>query len=251
METMELFYPQIAVRAGAYRFDQGVEVEVHSSRTAYFDWAKIRFTEQFQPRISLDRMDAAAIEMGYNGVLDEVFTGYVAKPYSRGASANEIVLKDEMLLLEQTSVNATFLETTPQEVLAYILGQAGIGKMALSGQGYPTRKRLPIHRQTGIQAINTVNAAWGLKKPFFCSGGVFYWGTSPAQEKVYSFEYGVNILALNRTGGVWELETISAPFVKHSHKILVTHPLISGEFEVSQVLTITNDAGFIRTYIYF
>mgnify|MGYP001518807197 FL=1 len=142
-------------------------------------------------------------------------------------------------------------QSLTEEVLAYILGQAGIGKMALSGQGYPTRKRLPIHRQTGIQAINTVNAAWGLKKPFFCSGGVFYWGTSPAQEKVYSFEYGVNILALNRTGGVWELETISAPFVKHSHKILVTHPLISGEFEVSQVLTITNDAGFIRTYIYF
>ena len=139
METTELFCPQIAVRAGAYRFDQGVEVEVHSSRTAYFDWAKIRFTEQFQPRISLDRMDAAAIEMGYNGVLDEVFTGYVAKPDSGGASANEIVLKDEMLLLEQTSINATFLDTTPQEVLAYILGQAGIGRMDLSSQSYRSR----------------------------------------------------------------------------------------------------------------
>lgn len=122
METTELFYPQIAVRAGAYRFGQGVEVEVHSSRTAYFDWAKDPLHRAVPARISLDRMDAAAIEMGYNGVLDEVFTGYVAKPYSGGASANEIVLKDEMLLLEQTSVNATFLETTPQEVLAYILG---------------------------------------------------------------------------------------------------------------------------------
>ena len=251
METTELFDPQIAVRAGAYRFDRGVEVEVYSSKNSYFDWAKIRFTEEFQPRISLDRMDAAAIEMGYNGVLDEVFTGYVAKPYSGGASANEIILKDEMLLLEQTSINATFLDTTPQEVLAYILGQAGIGRMDLSSQSYPTRKRLPIHRQTGIQAINTVNAAWGLKTPFFLSGGVFYWGTSPAQKKIYSFEYGVNILALRRTSGVWELETISVPCIKHSHKILVTHPLISGEVEVSQVVTTTNDTGFIRTCIYF
>ena len=65
METTELFDPQIAVRAGAYRFDRGVEVEVYSSKNSYFDWAKIRFTEEFQPRISLDRMDAAAIEMGF------------------------------------------------------------------------------------------------------------------------------------------------------------------------------------------
>lgn len=50
---------------------------------------------------------------------------------------------------------------------------------------------------------------------------------------------------------MWELETVSAPFVKHSHKINLIHPQISGEQEVLKVVSTTNDSGFIRTYIYF
>ena len=102
-----------------------------------------------------------------------------------------------------------------------------------------------------IQAINAVHAAWGIKKKFFFSGGVFYWGEKPEQKKVTVFEYGVNVLALTRSGGVWELETVSVPWVKHSHKISVEHPKISGEFEVKKVITKTDDSGFIRTSIYF
>ncbi|MFR4335211.1 MAG: hypothetical protein ACLT3D_04250 [Lawsonibacter sp.] len=69
METLELFYPQIAARAGPYTFDRGVEIEVYSAKTSYFDWAKIRFTEQFQPKLTLARKDPAAIELGYNARL--------------------------------------------------------------------------------------------------------------------------------------------------------------------------------------
>lgn len=251
METIELFYPQIAARAGPYTFARGTEFEVYSSKSSYFDWAKIRFTEQFQPKIALKRKDAAAIELGYNDVMEEVFTGYVSQPYNGGGSANEITLKDEMLLLEETQINNTFLETTPQEMISYFLGKAGVSKMKLSPQGYPERKRLPIRQMNVIQAINTVHAAWGIKKPFFFSGGVFYWDEKPKQEKVYTFEYGVNILGLTRAGCVWELETASAPFVRHSHKINVIHPKVNGEVEVSKVVSATNDSGFIRTKIYF
>lgn len=251
METIELFYPQIAARAGPYAFARGIEFEVYSSKSSYFDWAKIRFTEQFQPKIALKRKDPAAIELGYNDVMEEVFTGYVSQPYNGGGSANEITLKDEMLLLEETQINNTFLETTPQEMISYFLGKAGVSKMKLSPQGYPERKRLPIRQMNVIQAINTVHAAWGIKKPFFFSGGVFYWDEKPEQEKVYTFEYGVNILGLTRAGGVWELETASAPFVRHSHKINVIHPKVNGEVEVSKVVSATNDSGFIRTKIYF
>ena len=251
METLELFYPQIAARAGPYTFDHGVEIEVYSSKSSYFDWAKIRFTEQFQPKLTLARKDPAAIELGYNDVFEEVFSGYVAKPYNGGGFMDEITLKDEMLLLEETQINNTFLDTTPQEMISYFLGKAGASKMKLSSQGYPKRKRLPIRQMNVIEAINTIHAAWGIKKPFFFSSGVFYWDEKPQQSKVYLFEYGVNILSLTRFGGVWELETVSAPFVKHSHKIAVEHPKVSGEFEVSSVKIITNEDGFIRTYINF
>lgn len=46
-------------------------------------------------------------------------------------------------------------------------------------------------------------------------------------------------------------ETVSVPWVKHSHKISIEHPKISGEFEVKKVITKTDDSGFIRTSIYF
>lgn len=251
METTELYYPQIEVKAGSYTFTEGIEIEVCSSKTSYFDWAKIRFTEQYQEKISLSKGDAAAVRLGYDGDLDDVFSGLVAKSYNDAAAANEVLLKDEMQLLEDTVINDTFLETTPQELIAFFLAQAGVSDMKLSSTAFPTRKMLPIRQQNAVKAISTVNAAWGVKQPFFFSGGAFYWGEAPQQTKIYSFEYGVNILSLNRIGGMWELETVSAPFVKHSHKINITHPQVSGEVEVQKVRSITNDSGFIRTYIYF
>ncbi len=228
METKELYYPQISAQAGSYTFEEGVELEIYSSKSSYYDWAKIRFTSQFRPKLSLKKKDPATIQLGYDGTLE-----------------------DEMLLMEETIINDTFLDTTPQELISYFLAQAGLSKMKLSSKTYPTRKMLPIRRQTAVQAINAVNAAWGLRVPFFFSGGVFYWDEKPEQKKVYTFERGVNILNLRRAGGVWELETVSAPFIKHSHKINLIHPQVSGEVEVSKVVSKTNDSGFIRTYIYF
>ena len=251
MEITELYYPQVAAQAGPYTFRQGIEIEVYSAKSSYFDWAKIRFTGEYQTKISVSKNDPASIQLGYQGVLDDVFTGYVADSYNGGAWANEITLKDEMMILENTIINDTFLDTTPQEIITFILAKAGFPKTRLSSRGYPTRKVLPIRRQNAVQAIHAIHAAWRVNVPFFFSGGIFYWDERPEQKKIYTFEYGVNILGLNRTGGVWELETVSAPFVRHSHKINEIHPQISGEVEVSKVVFMTNDSGFIRTYIYF
>ena len=251
MEMIELYDPQIAVHVGGYAFTQGIEIELYSAKFSHFDWAKIRFTGQYRPELWLDRNTPASVELGYDGVLNEVFTGYVAKPYDGGAYANEIILKDEMQLLENTVINGTFLNTTPQEMIAYILSCAGVSKMKLAAKNYPVRKSLSIYAQNAIQAIDTVSAAWGLKASSFFSGGTFYWDEKPEQQKVYSFVYGGNILSLERTGGLWKLETVSVPFVKHSHRIDVSHPQVSGLQEVLKVVTTTNDSGFIRTYIYF
>ena len=154
METLELFYPRITAQAGGYTFQQGIEIEVSSARDSRMDWAKIRFTDRFKPEITLSRLEPAAILLGYGGAFDEVFTGYVVKPYSTGSSANEIVLKDAMMLLEGLTVNETFLDTTPQEVIRYILAQAGLTELNLTSMVYPARKRLSIRKQSGVQEIS-------------------------------------------------------------------------------------------------
>lgn len=251
MGSTELFYPAIRVEVGDYHFTQGITIEAFSSKDSYFDWAKVRFTQEFQDKLSIPDRAQAAIQLGYDGVFDEVFQGYVAKPYNGGTYLNEIALKDAALLLEDTVINTTFLNTTPQEILAFCLGQAGITDMRLSTQAYPAKSRIAIAKKTVIGVINEIHSVWGIKLPFFFSGGVFYWGMKPAQAQTYEFQYGVNIIALNRPGGVWELETVSAPFIKHSQEITVTHPKVTGTFEVKKVVFVTNDAGFVRTYIYF
>ena len=68
-------------------------------------------------------MPQIQILLGYNGVLDTVFEGYVAPGgYNGGGYKDEIVLKDKMLLLEETTISNTFLDATPQEILAWNCG---------------------------------------------------------------------------------------------------------------------------------
>lgn len=251
METIELFYPEIYVSVGKYNFFQGVEIEIFSSKTSYFDWAKVRFTEQYQDKISVGKKEKSTIELGYDGNLESVFEGYVSKPYNSGGYANEILLKDEMILLEETYITNTFIDATPQEIISFCLAKAGVSNFKLSNKMYMQKKSVPINKKRVIDVINHIHSVWKISEKFFFSNGVFYWGEKPKQSKIYAFEYGVNIISLTRSGGAWELETVSAPFIKHSHKINVNHPQISGEFEVEKVTFVTNETGFIRTLIYF
>ena len=251
MEKSELFYPEISVNIGGYNFKKGIEIEAYSSKSSYFDWAKVRFTRQFNQKITLNKMDKSLIKLGYDGVLDDVFEGYVVNPINEGSSSNEVILKDEMIHLEETYITNTFLNATPQEILNFCLNKAGITKMRITSKTFQKRKTIPIFRKNVISVIEEIHAIWKIKEEFYCLEGVFYWGEKPEQTKVYEFEYAVNIISLERTGGVWELETVSAPFIKHSQRIIVRHPKISGEFETKKVVFTTNETGFIRTYIYF
>jgi len=250
MKTEELFYPEISAEAGGYAFNKAVEAEVYSDQDSYFDWGKIRFTPEFQPKLDIPAKEKGAIMLGYDGVLEEVFAGYVSKPFN-GGYMNEIVLKDKVTLLEETDITNTFLYTTPQEIISFCLARSGATEYRLSPAIYPARKYVPIYRKNVIAVIKELHTLWGINEKFFFSGGVFYWGEKPEQDQIYQFEYGVNIISLTRPLRLWELETVSAPFVKHSHKISLIHPKVSGEFEVKKVVFKTNDTGFIRTYINF
>ncbi|BFH11083.1 hypothetical protein J6TS7_02830 [Paenibacillus dendritiformis] len=248
---MELFYPEVRATIGEYEFQAGIEIEVYSSSVSYFDWAKVRFTEQFRDEIAISKRAPASIELGYDGEFHDVFEGYVVSPYSSG-DQNEIILKDGMILLEETIISNTFLDVTPQEMLNYLLGKAGISNSVLSPKMFPKKARLPIVQKTALAVIEEIRSVWKVQQmPFFFSGDVFYWGEQPEQTVVYEFVYAENIISLERSGGAWELETVSVPFVRHSHVIRVQHPKVSGEFTVKKVVFSTSESGFIRTRIYF
>ena len=248
---MELFYPGIGVQIGAYSIKKGIEIETCSDAESYFDWAKIRFTDPYQTKIGIAKGDEMSIYLGYSGIMEEVFTGYVSSPYNRAQGKNEILAKDEMQRLEGVTISETFLDVTPQEIVRYLLEVAGISNFQISQEVYQPKKVVPVAQKNGIQVLEEIRRLWQIQKRFYFSGGVFYWCTNPEQKQTYLFEYGSNIIRLERSMGSWELETVSMPFIHHSQTIKVIHPAYTGSALVKKVLFKTNDAGFIRTYITF
>ena len=252
MKGQELFYPKIEARIGSYCFTSGIALEIYSDQKSTYDWAKVKFTKEFQDSVSLNRMDAAELKLGYSDTLQTVFDGYVTKNYNHASGADEILLKDEMLKLGETYITNTFLDTVPQEIAAYALNQAGITSMELVVNQYLTKSRIPVVKKSVPELLKHLQDIWSMGELTACiRDKAFYWGVTPPQKKTYQFTYGENIICLGRESGYWELETVSIPDVRHSDMIQVSHPKISGSFEVKRMQFTTNDRGFIRTTICF
>lgn len=253
MYNTDFFYPQMMVNIGKYSFDAGIELDVYSSKEQYFDWSNIRFTGKMVEAMAFKKMDQVKIELGYNDEYKSIFSGYVKNSVNVDmASQNEILCKDEMMKLEETKITETFLDADPQEIIAYGLQKAGIEDYQLSSKSFSKKKVVVISKRNVIHLIKEVHNLWDIEENFFFdSNGRFYWGRNKEQDKIYEFQHGENIINLTFENGSWVLETISIPFVEHSHVIRVNHPQITGEFEVYKMHFAINVQGFPRTKIYF
>ncbi len=251
MRTQNLFYPVWQAVIGKYSFGEGISIEVFSDKKYLYDWARIRFTRQFNGNISLDRGDEALIRMGYDGRMQDVFRGIVAKSYNKATFKDEILLKDYTLKLEDARISGTFLEVTPQDLVRQGLMRAGIGEARLGGGDYPVKKKVAVREKTVAEYLMEVDSLWGIKTTKSFLLGVFYWNEKPEQDDMYLFEYGNNIISLTREQRLWKLETVAVPAVQHSRRIGVKHPEISGTFEVEKVIFSSDDRGFARTKIFF
>lgn len=250
MKTQNLFYPVQQAVIGGYVFQAGISIEVFSAKDYLYDWARIRFTRQFNGTIALNRGDAAEISMGYDGLLQTVFKGVVARQYNEATYKDEILIKDDTILLEDARLSGTFLDVTPQDLVRTGLLSAGISSMVLSQAGYPTR-RVSIREQPVSELLMYIDSLWGIRTTKAFHLGTFYWDEKPEQSEMYVLEYGNNIISLTRERGLWKLETIALPDLRHSCLVSVEHPEISGVFEVDKVIFSSDDRGFVRTKIYF
>lgn len=248
---MELFSPQIRVITGKYTFSKGLELEINSSEDTYYDWVRLRFVRPMERTVAIARREPVTVQLGYNGSYEPVFTGYTTTDFSSGSDADTLLAKDGMQLLEDVQINSTFTAATPQEIIRYCAGQAGITQLQLDTTVYQPRARLPVIGRNGIQTIQSLGACWRIQPKFYFQDNVLFWGMTAPQKQIYHFEYAKNIIDLRRTDGYWELVTVSVPFVKHSQTIRITHPLVSGDFKVSRVRVNTKANGFIRTTLYF
>lgn len=251
MKKQELFYPDISVRVGNYVLTKGISLKTYSGKNSPFDWGKFSFANPYKEKISISAGDKVTVSLGYDGKLQETFVGNLVTGYDGYNELNQVMFKDRMLLLEKTYLSGIYKNCTPQEIIREGLQLAGIEEYRIAVTSYPSRMLVPIKHMNMIQAFKRINSIWGIDVIFGFIKGVFYWGTVPEQDEVLVFEYGSNIISLGRNNKMWELVTVSIPSLQHSQKIHVVHPKISGIFEVNKVIFATNDAGFIRTTIYF
>lgn len=250
MLRQELFYPQIAVDIGDYRFSRGIALKIHSADTQGYDWGKVTFTDPYQHAVTFAGDEEVTVWMGYAGKLEDVFHGNLVRPYNGADDKNGLLFKDRMLLLERTIITDTYLKCTPQDILRSGLRRAGVQHYQLQDEVYPIKPIVPVVRKHMLQMLKQINQVWNLDVQGAFIKGVFYWGVKPPQEQIYNFEYGSNILSLERSEGMWRLNTVSIP-LQQSQVIRVTHPKVTGEFELKRVQFNTNDRGFIRTALYF
>lgn len=251
MYIQDLFYPEIEVEIGNYVFTEGITLKIYSDREAPTDWGKLTFSNPYKEKISIQQSDEIIIKLGYDGKLQEVFLGSIVKGIDGSEELNEVLFKDRMLLLERTYITDTFLDCTPQEIITASMKKAGVVKYELSQVVYLPKRMLPVARKNVVQLLDQINAAWNININGNFIKGIFYWGVIPEQEVVLEFEYGNNIISLDRNKDAWELTTVSIPSMQHSQKIKVTHPKVSGIFETKKIIFETNADGFIRTRIYF
>lgn len=251
MKTQNLFYPVQQAIVGRYSFQSGISIEVFSDKAYLYDWARIRFTRQFNGNITLERGEEALIAMGYDGQLQTIFRGVVARQYNQATYKDEILIKDYTLKLEDARISGMFLEVTPQEMVSQGLMRAGINDMRLSGEEFFIKKRIAIREKPVSEYLMEIDALWGIQTTKSFLLGTFYWNEKPEQSEMYVFEYGNNIISLTRERRLWKLETVAIPAIQHSCKVRIEHPEISGIYEVSKVIFSSDDRGFVRTKIFF
>jgi len=249
MGYKKLISPEFRVILEKYELTSGIEVECFSSREAKSDWCRVELTTQLQGIINFEDMEEAVVELGYDDDYDMLISGYVRK--TEKDYWKEIMIRDDMIKLERTVIKASFELCDPQDILKYILTQAGIEEYRLSTVEYGTKDVFVVNKQNAIKAILEVNSIWGIDNDFFFKNKVFYWGVIPEQDEIYVLEENENILSMQKYGDLWECKTLGIPWIHQSQQIELIHSKYSGITKVEKTIVKSDSKGQTRMYIYF
>lgn len=243
----DFFYPEYQAKIGNSVINEAIRLESVLNKETSFDWTQIIFTTNLFMKLNIKKGDEFTLSIGYNGRLEDVFTGYVTD-----IQKNIVTIKNEMIKLAKVMITNSFISSVPQEIIAFILEKAGVTTYELSKEPYPTKKLLNISKVNGIDAIKMVDKAFSISSISIFKCKKFEWNVESKQDKVYELIYAENIIDLQCVETKkWELTTIAVPFIKVLDKINVSHPSISGTFIVDKIKIIIDESGFIRTKLTF
>lgn len=245
MAGKKLVTPEFRVTVGNYELTDGIRVECVSAKNSRCDWGTVKLLPELEELVSIKDSDTARIELGYDGDYDTLLDGYVRK------NDSGFLIRDDMVKLEKIWIKAAFLDASPQDIIRYVLTQAGIYDYELTAYDYGKKAVVSMEQKNGLETIAEVNAVWGISLPCFFKDNKFYWGSKEAQSEMYVLEEGSTILTLNKYGTLWEAETIAIPWIHHSQLIEVRHSRFYGITEVEKTVVKTDNRGAVHMYISF
>lgn len=251
MVNTEYFYPEIKLIINNQCFTKGITVSVTSSKELVFDFATISFTREIADKINVKNNDNGEIWFGYSGKLEKIFVGTVVATLGESSGKTSITLKDDMVKLETVTINDTFMNVVPQDLIEHVLRSAGVTRYEVDKTNMEVKRQFPVMRLSGINVLRLINQTWNLNHSYYFQDGCFYWGIEKKQDTIPVFNYGKNILSLEKESHAWILTSASFPFIKHSMKIQVNHPNVKGEKTIHQIKFNVNDKGFVRSKLYF
>jgi len=249
MEYKKLISPEFRINTEKYELTDGIEVEYQSSMETRADWCRVELSSKLKNIVNFNDMEKATVELGYDEDFDRLLTGYCR--HSLKDSSEEIIIRDPMIMLERTEIKATFTDCVPQDIVKFILIQAGIDEYRLSDTVYPKKQVFISDRKNGIKTIESMNMLWGIDNDFFFRDGIFYWGVRPKQQTQYILEENENIMSLKKYGSLFEAETLGVPWIHQGDLIEIRHTKFTGEAKVQKVIIKRNESGYTRMSVFF
>lgn len=188
----------------------------------------------------------AIVEMGCEDDYSTLLTGH---GYNMDG-AESILVKDDMVRLENTIIQETFLNCYPDEVMRYILDQCGINAFRLSTVHYGQKGVFSVPRMNAVQAIQELHRGWNIDLSFGFFDGVFYWGCEPEQEDLYELDSN-NILDLEQNGKLWTAEILAVPWIRVGQVVLITNSQFDGLARIKKCVIKAKSTGKTDMYIQF
>ena len=166
------------ITIGKYNFKEITNVEIERTSRLLIDVAKIEmplsFTLENKQRLTTEkaikRGDKVLIKLGYNGELQEEFSGFVSKIK---ADKNKVIIQceDNGFLLRKNINNKAFGKTTLKEILQYVANECSV---ELNENIVDINfEKFVLRNVTGLQVLKKLKENYGLTAFFDYHGKLF------------------------------------------------------------------------------
>ncbi|KEQ23431.1 hypothetical protein [Paenibacillus tyrfis] len=198
----------------------------------------------FKPEVDLQVTIGSIVEvdLGYDeSTAARVFTGEVS---------GQNVAKDSMAKLLNVKVSQSFIQASPQDMIKYVLEQAGMEEFRLAPQVFEPKNTV-VAGLNGYDMIKQrIHPQWGIDFATYCdTRDVFIWRPVERPKEMFLFD-DENILELMTDGDRGRMRTVFVPGLDHSQYVSLLHPRVQGIALVDTVHHYIKDEK-LRTEIYY